>query len=217
MNGGLRSPASASTGAWMRKSRATGSTPPVLKVQHGGVIGETKAKLSEAWPHRCAAHLRDHRRRHADVRQEGSQRRVVIAAGEERAQAPVVVDRQRCRRGVDAVGRFVEGDTGDVDSARSRLECQGGARRHAEECGRAAGLHDEGGNILDLAGDRIGMDVGAVAAAAPIVCEDRELGRQRARQGQPRRLAVSIVEGAANEDDRRAAANALVGDAGSVA
>jgi hypothetical protein len=79
--------------------------------------------------------------------------------------------------------------------------------------GAAAGRLDQRLEVLDLALHRVGLGVAATPAAAPAVVEDGEARGQFLRE----RDVLRAVDGAAaDEDDPRAVAGALVGDRGPV-
>jgi hypothetical protein len=114
---------------------------------------------------------------------------------------------------VDDIRRLVHGQLVDGQALLDRLEGEHRARVVPENARLPARVADHRGEVFDLAIDRAGGAVPAVAAAAPVVGHRGEVrGEHRRQPGD----AGPVVERTADQDHRRAAARPLQGDRGAV-
>ena len=124
-------------------------------------------------PHGLLAHLGDHLGRHPEPGAEEVLDRVPGAAGRvQPAQLLEEVVGSLEAVLVDCEGRLVERQLRDREPARGGLEGERPARRHPEHECRSAGRLDQRLEVLDLALDRVGRAVAALAAPAAVVVED---------------------------------------------
>jgi hypothetical protein len=119
------------------------------------------------------------------------------AAGEQLVEVLHEVVRQRGARVVDDEWRFVEHELGDARARGGGFEREHGARRVAEHVRGAARLLDERLEVIDLAFDRVGRRVAAVAAPAAVVRRDGEVRAEEVSVG---RGAAAITQRAPYDD-----------------
>jgi hypothetical protein len=112
---------------------------------------------------------------------------------------------------VDAERRLVDDGPPNRDSGGGRAQRQDAAGGHPEHMGRPARRLDERVEVLDLALDRVARRVAAVAAPAAVVADHAEPRREQPAELSPA-LPAAIAERAADEDQRRPVAGAVVGD-----
>ena len=108
--------------------------------------------------------------------------------------------------------RLVDRELRQRDAAPGGLDHQPAARRHPVGERLAARVLDERRQVLDLALDRPRRRVGAVAAAAAVVVVGREPLAQHLREAGGPGVDRTVLERAADEDQRRPVAVRVEGD-----
>lgn len=105
-------------------------------------------------------------------------------------------------------------DPVDRQAGRRRLQGERPAGGCAEQMGAPAGRLDDSGEIVDLALDRVGLGVAAVAAPTPPIRDGGELIREVLAE---RKVLGTIVQSAADQDhDGSVVAESVVADGGAV-
>jgi hypothetical protein len=138
----------------------------------------------------------------------------VAALGEEFREAPGVFGALLGAGRVEGERRLVQGDLGDGEAARRRVQGEGGAGRVAVEGRAAAHGVDQRREVLDLAGHVEGRRVAARAPAPAVVRDGPEPVRElRGERQEP----VARRHRATDEDDGRTRTDAFVRDGGAVA
>ena len=150
---------------------------------------------------------------HAAAAQEPLDGVLATAGGDEGGQ--LAGERVRSDRVVVLQRRLEQRQPADLQARRGRVQGEQRAAGVAVEVGRAPGVVDQRGEVLDLAGGCVGRRVGALTTAAAVVGVDGEAaGQQRDEAGE--RAPPAVVPGRLDEDQRRPAPGVLEGDAGPV-
>jgi hypothetical protein len=159
----------------------------ILAEEGDVVIGERRCDRLHRWPEGRMTHPRDLLVGRPHILHE--QRDGISAAtrGQRFGEPPDV--RVPCRPGfgVFMVRGVVQGNLRDFRAeCRRRFEGKGSTRRMTVEGRRSASRGDQCVKVLDLARDRIGLRIPAVAATTAVIVVDRELRREAPGEVRPR-------------------------------
>ena len=162
------------------------------------------ADLRQRRPRRVGLHRDDElgRQPHGDGHEELN--RVTRAPGRDQAvELRHVVVRQRRTRVVDDERRLVDRELADREAPGSCVERQNSAGRTADDERWATGFGNHRVEVFDLALDRVGLRVPALAAAPSIVGDHRELRCQQLGELRGGLIDRTMGDRAVDEDDRR--------------